>query len=159
MFGPYHREHAFRTGLAPSSELGISFCPQPTSLLAAKPARSLWSLATRRKQWKLGFVVSSLYHYSKGFPQSYTHTHTLQLFFSPPISLGLPGNFQSEKGPWVGGRDTPRLQAGVAVHELWQKYNNTTIYQQIIGKMIGKINKLPPEIQSVAQPVCILTWV
>lgn len=110
MFGPYHREHVFRAGLAPSSELGISFCPHPTSLLAAKPARSLWNLATLRKQWKLGFVFPSLYHYSKGFLKP-THmrvcTYTLQLFFSPPTSLGLPGNFQSEKGPWVGDRDTP----------------------------------------------------
>jgi hypothetical protein len=55
-------------GVVLPNELGISFCPQPTSLLPANPNRSLWNLATHRKQWKLGFLFSSLHHYSKGFP-------------------------------------------------------------------------------------------
>lgn len=87
-------------GLVPPSELGISFCPQLTSLLASNPALSLWNLATLTgNNGNFRFFFSSLYRYSKGFPLSYMHTRTHTPVFSPPISLGCPGNFQAERRP------------------------------------------------------------
>lgn len=64
--------------------------PSPESL---EPSNS------HKKQWKLQVFFSSLYHYSKGFPLSYMHTRTHTPVFSPPISLGCPGNFQAEWRP------------------------------------------------------------
>lgn len=108
--GSYHREHTFRTELAPTSELGISFCPQPTSLLAAKPARSLWNLATHRKQWKLGVCTLLPLSLLKGFSSkphtnhtptlTHTHTYTHQLFFFlHPLAWGCLEIFSQKRHP------------------------------------------------------------
>lgn len=71
-----------------------------------KPSHeSLEPSNSHRKQWKLQFLFSSLYHYSKGFPLRYMLTRTHRPVFSPPMSLGCPGNFQAERRP-EPGRET-----------------------------------------------------
>ena len=89
-------------GLVPPSELDISFCPQLTSILAANPATSLWSLATligNNGNFRFLLLPLSLL---KAF-SCVTHTHSHIPVFSPPISLGCPGNFQAEEPTAWGG--------------------------------------------------------
>lgn len=72
------------------SELGISFCPQITSLLATNPAMTFWNLATLAgNNGNFSFILL-LYHYSKGFPQSYTHIVFLSTH-QPGAALEISG--------------------------------------------------------------------
>lgn len=106
-----------------------------------------WNLATHRKQWKLGFVFFFSLSSLKGFSsKTHTHAHTHSSYFSlHPLPWGFLEIFSQKKGggSWVGGRDTPQLQACVSAPGMQQ------------GCLYASDLARTPEMEALAEPVCV----